>query len=141
MKHSIFSHSLYGTEAEPDVTGTVDGELEEALVDIGSENLNPHPFGLLHHDGDLLDVTDVPAQHSSHELGRVVCLEIPCLVGYQRIAGGVRLVECIFGERFPVRPYLVYRVLVVAVSAASLDKLLLEPVHDVTLLFPHRLAQ
>ena len=89
MKHCILTHSLDGAQPEPDVAFTVDGKLQEAFVDVGPQHFYSHASGLLHHDGDLLYVIDVPAQYCRHELSRVVCLEVSCLVGYQRITGGV----------------------------------------------------
>jgi len=87
VEYCILTHTLDGAQSEPDVAVTVDGELQEALIYVRAKNFYPHSPGLLHHDGDLLYITDVAAQYCRHELCRVMCLEVSRLVGYQRITG------------------------------------------------------
>ena len=89
----------------------------------------------------LLHVVLAACQQGSHELGGVVGLHVSGLVGHPGVAGGMRLVERIGGELFPVGPYLLQYLRIVAVLRAALDELRLHLIHNVLLLLAHRLAQ
>ena len=53
---------------------------------------------LLDERDDLVGVIHVGRQHGRHERRRIMGLEITCLIGQQRVGGGVRLVEAVARE-------------------------------------------
>ena len=67
--------------------------------------------------------------------------QVSSLVSNPRIASGMRLVEGIAGELFPVAPYLFQHLGVVSVSLSLCKKLRFHLVYNGFLLFPHCLAQ
>ena len=111
------------------------------MIDIGPQHREAHPLALVHEEADLLDVRQVAAQQRSHELGRIVGLQIGRLIGNVSVAGRVRLVERVRRERLPVPPYLLADFRVVPVLLRALDELGLHLVQHVALLLSHRLAQ
>ena len=85
-------------QAEPDGVA-LDGELEVALVDVGRQDVDPHPAALGDGRRDLLLVRAEGGQHRGHVVDRVVRLHVRGLVGDQPVARGVGLVEAVALER------------------------------------------
>ena len=85
-------------QAEPDRVA-LDRELEVALVDVGRQDLDPHPAALGDGGRDLLLVRAEGGQDRGHVVDRVVRLHVGGLVGDQAVARGVRLVEPVALER------------------------------------------
>ena len=92
------------SEADPLLAGIVrdDGEILEALVDGWGKCLDADLARLGHLDRDAVGIVLVARQECGHELGRIVRLEVGGLVADERVAGGVRPVEAVAGERFDV---------------------------------------
>ena len=76
------THALDGGQSEAYLTMLVHTELSAALIDIGSEGGDAHRSALIHQFGDFGDIVEVAAHHGGHVLGRVMGLEIGCLVRY-----------------------------------------------------------
>ena len=85
-------------QPEPDRLA-LDRELDAGAVDVGRQDLDPHPAALGDRGGDLLLVRAEGRQHARHVLDRVVRLEIRRLVGDQPVARRVGLVEPVPLER------------------------------------------
>ena len=85
-------------QPEPDRLA-LDGELDAGAVDVGRQDLDPHPAALGDRGGDLLLVRAERGQDARHVLDRVVRLEVGRLVGDQAVAGRVGLVEAVALER------------------------------------------
>ena len=75
------------------------GEVGVGLVDVGRQHLDAHPAALVEVDRRLVLVVADAGEQRGHVLGRVVRLEVGRPVGDQAVAGGVRLVEGVVGER------------------------------------------
>ena len=90
--HTV-AHALDGCQAEAYLAMMVHTELLIRLVDVRSERSNAHLLALVHQLGDFGYLVASSRHDGSHELCRVVSLQIGCLVGHPRVAGSVRLVE------------------------------------------------
>ena len=85
-------------EPEADV-GAARGEVAVGVVDVGRQHLQPHPPAFLQVDGGLVLVVAHAGEQRRHVLGRVVRLQEGGPVRHQPVAGAVRLVERVVGER------------------------------------------
>ena len=68
------------------------------MVHVGPEGLHAEGFDLPHEFGELVGVALFGRQHGGHELDRVVGLQVGGAIREDRVGGGVRLVEAVFGE-------------------------------------------
>ena len=67
-------------------------------VDAGRDDGQPHVARFVDEADDFVDFFDFRGEHRRHQLRRVVRFQPGGLVGKQRIGGGVRFVEAVFGE-------------------------------------------
>ncbi len=147
------AHALDAAQAIADTQAVARRHKARAgFVHVGQLQLEPHFLRLGHKAGELVEVADFRGNLRAHELRGIVRLHVAGLVGNPGVADGVRLVERIGGERFPVGPNLFDELfglgfvlpLVDAeggVFKAALLELGLELIHDIHELFAHRLAQ
>ena len=73
-------------------------EIDVAVVDVGRHDLDAHPLAFGDVLDDLLRVAHFVGQQGRHELDGIVRLQIGRLVGDERIARRVALIEAIAGE-------------------------------------------
>ncbi len=139
--HGSLAHAFHAAQAKEYLALLVHCEVQLRLVDVGRLDLQSHRLALVHELLHLAYVVLAASEQRSHELGRIVGLEISRLVRHPRVARGMRLVEGVGGELLPVAPYLVEHLRVVAVLLAALDELGLHGVDYVLLLLTHGLAQ
>ena len=139
--HSALAHTLDAAESESYSVVGCDGEVQFRLVDVRSFHFYVHGLALLHELLDILDGVLVSREVGSHVLGRVMRLEVACLICHPCVASGVRLVECVRRELLPVRPYLQQNLLVVAVLLAALNELRLQVRQHGCDLLTHRLTE
>ena len=132
---------LDAAQAETNRPLLVHRERRHTLVHIRPQQTDLHPFALIHIERNLADVVQVVGQNRSHELRRVMRLEVSRLVSDPSIAGGMRLVERIGREGLPVRPDLLADLGIVAMLGAALHETRLHLVQHILFLLPHRLAQ
>ena len=104
-------------EAEADVLAAR-GEVGVGLVDVGRQDLDAHAPALTEIERGLVLVVLDAGEQGGHVFGRIVRLEIGGPVGDDAIAGAVRLVEAVVGERDEGVPQGLDRVGAVAVAAA-----------------------
>ena len=135
------SHSLDGGESEAYLAMLVHTEGTVTLVYIRSQGLDVHRLALLHQLGNLGDLRKAAGHQRCHVFGWIVCLEIGSLIGYPRIAGGVRLVEGVGCKLLPVAPDFLEHSRIVAVLLSLLDELRLHRIYDSLLLLTHRLTE
>ena len=100
-----------------------------------------HRLALIHQLCYFLDVILAATHDGSHELCRVVCLEISRLESHPRIACGMRLVERIGSKSLPVAPNLLENLWIVTILLAALNELRLHCIYDVLFLLTHRLTK
>ena len=79
--HSI-AHTLDGCQAKTDLTMLVNTEFLVRLVDIRSQRCDTHLLALVHQLGNLRDLVATTTHNGSHELSRIVGLEVRRLVGH-----------------------------------------------------------
>ena len=121
--HSCLADAFDGCHAETDLPVGVDCEVVVRFIDIRGEHAQSHALAFIHKDRHLGDIRQVVAQVGCHELGRVVRLQVTGLVGDVGVTDGVRLVEGVGSEGFPVAPYLVDQFLhVFALFLCAFDK-------------------
>ena len=125
---------------EPDV-GADGGEVGDRLVDVGRQDLDPHPAALVEVERRLVLVVAHAGQQRGHVLGGVVLLEVGGPVGDQRVGLGVRLVEAVVREGHQRVPQGLDRVGAVAVRLHTGLEAGELGVEDLLLLLAHRLAQ
>ncbi len=83
------AHAAYRAQAIPNGPRAADGKLVERVIDIRRLHLQPD-LGTFHDQRDhLVRVVHVGGQHGCHEGGRIVGLEVPGLVGEQRVGRGM----------------------------------------------------
>ena len=85
----ILTHPFDGSEPEADITVIVGGETDVAFIHVGPQYPDPHPSAFVHEHPDLFNIGNVPAQDRRHEFGRVIGLQISCLVRDIGITGRV----------------------------------------------------
>ena len=117
------------------------GEPGRRLVDVGRQHLDAHPAALGEVDRRLVLVVADAGEQRGHVLGRVVGLEVRGPVGDQPVAGGVRLVERVVGERDEDVPQRLDRRVGVAVLLHAVGERHVLLVEDLLLLLAHRPAQ
>ena len=139
--YSAFAQTLYGTQAEANVSAHVHTELAVTLVYVRTQAKNAHGLALAHQFGDFGDVGQVAAHIGSHVFGGEVGFQIGGLICHPRIACGMALVEGIGGKLFPVCPYLFQFSRVMAVGFSLIDELRLHLVQLLSHLFTHGLTQ
>ncbi len=95
--HGSHAHALDRGQAEPNALA-VDGEVAVAQVDVRRGDLDAHAGGLGHVLDDLVGVGAFKGHRGGQELARVVHFEVGGLVGDDRVARRVGLVEAVAGE-------------------------------------------
>ena len=65
------------------------------MIDVGRPHGDSGPLAFLPEGGKLVGAASVKRHRGSDELLGIIGLQIGCLVGHQRIGGGVRFVESI----------------------------------------------
>ena len=135
------SEPLDGAEAETDGVA-VHGEVHVAGVHVRGENADAGGAAFVDEERKFLRVGKLAGEHSGHELGAVVRLQVCRTVGEKRIGGAVRLVEAVFGELLDVLPDALRlgRRDVVRLCAA-LDELVVLGLHVLDLLFADGAAE
>ena len=96
IRQRVLAHVAHGREPEADGLA-IDGEMCIAGVDIGRQDADVHTAAELDVVRHLLRIHDA-REHSRHELGGIVRLEIGRLPGHQRVGRAVRLVEAVVRE-------------------------------------------
>ena len=139
--HDVGAEALDASEAEADVSLSVDGEGGVRLIDVRIENLDAALLAVIHDFLDLVHLREVVAQVSRLELGRIVSLEPARLVTDPGVAGGVGLVEGVLRELLPVLPDFVESLFRVTVLHPARHELFFQGVKDVNLLLSHSLSQ
>ena len=95
--HGAFADVLDRGHAEPNAV-VDDREMFVALIDVRGQHRNAEPATFGEVADDLVRIAHVGRHQRRHEFGRVMGLEVGCLVTDHRIGGGVRLVEPVAGE-------------------------------------------
>ena len=139
--HDVLAEALEAAQAVADVALLVDGELGVGFVDVGAEDLDAGLAAVRHDLLHLVHVRDVLREVGGLEFGRIVGLDPGGLVAHPGVAGGVGLVEGVFGEGLPVGPDLLQDGLRVAVGQRALHEGFLERVEHGFLLLAHGLAE
>ena len=76
------SHTLDGRKAETYLAMLVHTECTITLIDIRPQGLDIHRLALLHEFGNLGNLREAAGHQRSHVFGRIMCLEIGCLISY-----------------------------------------------------------
>ena len=80
VHRSCIAHSLDCRQSESYLAFLVGRELSLALVDVRTETRYAHCLTFGHELRYLRDVVDASAHVACHKFGRVVCLQIGCLI-------------------------------------------------------------
>ncbi len=125
---------------EPDVL-TDRGEVDARGVDVRREHCDAHLAAVREIQRRLVLVVADGREQAGHVLGGVVGLEVGGPEGHQAVAGGVRLVERVAGERQNGVPQGGDRRLREAVVLHALREAVVGLVEDLLLLLTHRATQ
>ena len=96
--HRLLADALQRAERVARPCSSLDGKVGAAGVDVGRQQVEAGAADVLGEQGELVGLGHVEAHRRGEEFGRVVRLQPGGLVGDQRVAGGMALVEAIAGE-------------------------------------------
>ncbi len=129
-----------GTQPEANV-GTDRCEIQGRLVDVWRQHADPHLAAFRQIHCHLVLVVPDGGEQGGHELGWIVRLQISGPERHDTVAGGVRLVESVTGEREQNVPDRLRGRRRVALVVHTRHELGIAGVQDLLLLLPHGAAQ
>ncbi|OPZ72978.1 MAG: hypothetical protein BWY82_01256 [Verrucomicrobia bacterium ADurb.Bin474] len=111
-------------------------------IHVRTKNRNAHGFAFPNEVSDFFRISEVVGKHGSHELDRVVGLEVGGAVTHHRIRGGVGFVESVGREAFENREdFQRRRAAHAMLLAGTFHKYFFLRRHFLGFLFPHRPAE